>query len=197
MHMNTHGNNEKLRNQLGFAEAVTAHIAPILATEAFVCTEATESIVKFESPKVVLSLSHNRRDYQIEVALILRANPLLKCTLHDIVNAECGPNGKEQSFFQASNPDRIVACAQAIAEVLTKYGQSVLAGEPVAFERTVKLARLRDEKFTKRVVQQPILKAAEEAWGRRDYGKVRTLYESIEKDLGPVEQNRLKYAKDH
>ncbi len=59
------------------------------------------------------------------------------------------------------------------------------------------VAQVRNGAYTKQVVQQPIRKAAEEAWRHHDYAKVRELYESIKADLTSVETTKLKYAKDH
>jgi hypothetical protein len=176
---------------------VEEYIAPVLAAQGFACTEATPYVVKFESAEVALAISHDRLSYEIEVAFLCKADLSQKCTLRDMLDAVRGPSHKESEFFQASEPDRVVMCVKAIAELLQKYGQSVLAGEPAVYQWTRESARLRNEAYTKQVVQQPIRKAAEEAWQHHDYRKVRHLYESIESDLVPLEQKRLKYAKEH
>jgi hypothetical protein len=185
------------RERLGFAKAVAAHIAPVLAAQGFACTEATSYVVRFESAEVMLAISHDRLSYEIEVTFARKTDPSQQDTLCDMLDAVLGPGHKEQVFFQASDPDRVVACVKAISELLRNYGQSVLAGESAIYQRMAEVARLRNGAYTKQVVQTPIRKAAEEAWQRHDYPKVRELYESIEADLTPTEKTKLKYAKDH
>lgn len=185
------------RESLGFAEAVAAHIAPVLAVQGFACTEATPYVVRFESAEVTLAISHDRLSYEIEVVFARKVDPKQQYVLGQMINLFVESDSHKALFFQASDRDRVVACVKAIAELLQKYGQSVLAGEPAIYQRMAEVSRLRNEAYTKQVVQTPIRKAAEEAWQRHDYPKVRELYESIDSDLTATEKTKLKYAKDH
>jgi hypothetical protein len=183
------------RERLGFAEAVAAHIAPVLAAQGFACTKAKPLVVRFESVAMVLLVSHDRLSYEIELTFLQKAHPSQRYTLHDILDAVLGFGHKEQFLFQASDRDRVVACVRAIAELLDKFGKSVLAGDSAICQRMAAAARLRNEAYTKQVVQTPIRRAAEEAWRGHDYSKVRELYESIEADLTPSETGKLNYAR--
>lgn len=188
---------ENVRERLGFTEAVVAHIAPVLTAQGFICIEATPYVVRFESAEMAFDISHDRLSYEVELIFVRKADPSQQYSLRDMLDGVLGPTHREQDFFQASDPDRVVACVKTIAELIQKYGQSALTGEPATYRRMAKVARHRNEVYTKQVVQTPVRKAAEEAWHHHDYPKVRELYESIESDLTSTEKAKLKYAKDH
>lgn len=195
--MTAQNTDSRNRERLGFAEAVRHYIAPVLTARCFTCSEATPYVVKFTSPTVVLALSHAPVSYEIQVTLARKAAPSQLYTLRDILDLALGPEHKDQGFFQASERGRVFECVRAIGDILSKYGETVLPGEPAVYERMDETARHRNEAYTKQVVQGPIRKAAEKAWQEHDYAKVRDLYDSIEPDLTPVERKRLEYAKSH
>jgi len=197
MAMAAQDNDDITRTWVKFAEAVAEYIAPILTAQGFACTKTSLYIVRFESTEVVMAISHDPFSYEIEVAFSRKTHPSQRYTLRDMLDAVLGSNHKDQDFYQASEPDRIVRCLKAIAELLRKYAQIALAGEPAAYKRMAEVAQLRNEAFTKQLIQEPIRKAAEKAWRHHDYGKVREMYRSIETDLTPAEQKKLKYAQDH
>ena len=185
------------RGHLGFVKAVANYIAPVLAEHEFTCTEATPYVVRFESPGVSMEVFQDRLSYEIEVAFGLKDDPSQHYNLRDMLDAATDTGHKESSFFQASKFDRIVVSIKGIAELLQQEGQGVLAGEPAVYRRMAEMARLRNEAYTKQVVQDPIRRAAEEAWQRRDYAKARDLYGSIAGDLTRAERKRLEYAQNH
>jgi hypothetical protein len=185
------------RELLGFVEAVVEHIAPLVAAQGFACVEATPYVVKFESPKMVLKMSHDRLSYEMETSFVRKPDGQRRYTVRDMLAAELGPAHKERDFFQASQPDAVAHTVKAVAKLLERYGKRVLAGEPEVYERMTIAARTRDEALTNEIVQGPTSRDAEEAWRRRDYALVRDLYERIEADLTHIERAKLKFAKDH
>jgi hypothetical protein len=186
-----------IRESLGFVQVVTEHIAPVLAEKGFACTEATPYVIKFESANVFVTLLHDPRSYEIDVVFALKTDSSKKYTLRDMLDAVLSPSHSEPNFIQASEPDRVIKCVKIVADLLQKHGQNILIGESAVYQQMWKVMRLRNEAYTKEVVQEPIRKAAEEAWHYHDYVKVRDLYESIAVDLTPVEKKRLEYAKNH
>ena len=185
------------RDRLGFAEAVREHIAPVLTAQGFACSEEGPYVVRFASATVILAVSHDPISFEIEVTFARKADTSQQCNLRDMLELASAPGRKERAFFQASQPERVLECVRTIAGLLREYGETVLAGEPAAFERMAEISRLRNEAYTKEVVQKPIRNAAEEAWRKHDYVTVRDLYASIEPDLTPVEKKRLGYAESH
>jgi len=69
-------------DHVGFAEAVGEHIAPLVASQQFACIEATPYVVKFESPKVVLIVSHDRMSYEIEASFVRKSDRLRRSFAH-------------------------------------------------------------------------------------------------------------------
>jgi hypothetical protein len=55
----------------------------------------------------------------------------------------------------------------------------------------------RRREYNNKIGNDPIRKAAEEAWKSRDYAKVKQLYESLRGEPTPVEAVRLEFATRH
>lgn len=175
-----------------FRQAVTEYIGPILATLGLNRTEASAYGMTFESSKVTLSITYEGHSCEIDVTLARRTCPAERYTLRDLLYAQ-SVNG-EEGLFQASDPQRVIFCIKQISALLMQYGQNALTGEATIYQRMGASRSSRAERYTKEVVQEPVRRAAEEAWHRHDYGRVRSLYSSIEEDLTKVERGRLRYT---
>jgi hypothetical protein len=173
------------------------HIAPLLTANGFTCTDRTQYWVKFESPDVLFAVFHEPASYEIYPAFARRTEPTENYGLDDLLGALLGPDQAERPFFQASEHDRVATCVKAIAALLQQHGAAVLNGDPITYRHIADFGRQQREAYTKQVVNEPLRKAAEDAWQQRDYAKVRAVYESIESDLNPWEKRRLEYAKSH
>lgn len=195
--MKTPNFNSSRRENLGFAEAVVQYIATLLTPRGFTCTEQTLYSVKFQSPNVTFAVFHDPVSYEIDLVYARQAAPSERYDLRNMLDALLGPGHEKQAYFQASEPDHVVASVKTIAGLLQRYGETVLDGDPTVYQRIGDLARQHNEVYTKQVVQRPIRKADEDAWQKHDYAKVRDLYDSIEADLTPSEKKRLNYAKSH
>ena len=183
--MATQNRNNRACENLGFDEAIAEYIAPILTAHAFACIETSPYVVRFESADVTLAISHDRLSYEIEVAIARNADPRRQYGLGHVMNLVLDPGRKQEVFFQASTPERVVECVKAIGDLLEKFGHEVLTGDPATYSRIDEVARLRGKAFTKEVVRKPVRTAAEKARQSHDYAKVRSLFESIEADLTP------------
>lgn len=184
-------------DSLGFSDAVTRYIAPLMIARGFTCTEQSAHIVTFQSPAVALSVIHEPISYEIDIAYSLQSDPWEQYDLRSMLDIAVGIDHQEPVYFQASEPKRVVECVKSIAVYMQKYGESILTGDPVAYRRIDELSRRRNANFTRQVIQAPTRQAAEMAWRCRDYAKARDLYESIENDLTPLEKKRLSYARSH
>jgi hypothetical protein len=187
---------EASRKSLGFAEAVSKHLGPELTIHGFVCREATPNVARFESPAVLLAITHETFSYELEATFVRKADPSRQYTLRDML-AAFGPSHEEFHGFQAASPTNVGATVRIIADFLKRYGQRILAGDALAYEEMSKAAELRAETVTKHYAQDPIRNDADRAWHRHDYARVRDLYASIESDLTPLEKRRLEYARKH
>jgi len=188
--------NEK-RIQLDFVGAVHRHITPLLRTYGFDCTNATPYAVDFRSHGVTLRLAHDKFSYEIEVILAPLADQSQKYGIANLLRFSLGPGHKEQSFFQASSRGSVDKCLMAIRAILEEHGDPVLSGDAVAFEQMRQLVRIDREMYTKEVVQEPVRRAAQEAWKRHEYATVVGLYDSIRDNLTSLEKKRLAYARQH
>ncbi len=181
------------RSELGFAEVVENIIGPILVPHGYAVAESTPTLVRFESPTESIRFMHDRLSYEIESDFALEPSSL-RVTLRDVVETT---SPDTNTFLQASTRDAIQSSVKKLALLLHTYADSVIRGDLGAFQRIRDVAAQRDEKYTIAVTQNPIRREADEAWHRRDYGRVRRLYESIEDGLGAAERSRLEYARKH
>lgn len=183
------------RGRLGFIQVVTEYIEPLLAVHGLYRTEASAYGAKFESSNVSLSVTHDRLSFEIEVAFARKGSPMGIYTLQDLLDTQLGSASSSKGVFQASSPERTRACIRDIAALLIQYGKDVLNGEASIYQRMGDVRRSHAERYTKTVVQEPVRRAAEEAWHGHDYRRACSLYASIEADLSTVERERLRYAR--
>ena len=181
---------DKNRRQLGLIEAVSDHIESLLRPHGFIQAEATPYCVNFKSPKVVLSVLHEPLSYELYVNLTLLQDLHDICTLVHLLASTPDADPKYRGHYQSADPEGVARSVKVIAEILLKYGQDVLAGDPIAFKRMEDASRASAVAYANQITRHSVRNDAEEAWRRRDYAQVLTLYASIEADLTPVRKER-------
>lgn len=186
--------NKRTSRDLGFREAVETYLEPIYLARGFARTRADMDLITYESPRVMSAISHDGFTYEIDLTFSRKAELEQKYTLPTLLASvpECRHvNGA----FEASTPDRMIKCVTAISRLLLQCAEPVMAGDDVAFQRMHEAARQASVAFTKRIVNEPIRAAAENAWRKREFARVQGLYQSIQSDLTAMEQLKLKYAR--
>lgn len=185
------------KGDLGLADAVARHLLPLLTSHGFVRGESARHSFEFRSHSVSLALLFDPYSYELAIDVFLRAEPSRRYGLLDILEAALGPHSKEESFFQASNPERVDFCLRAMADLLGKYGNAVLTGNPAAFEQMQDAARRRNNAYAQDTIHKRVRMDAEGAWRCRDYAKIIEIYGALEAELTPLERKKLNYAKSH
>lgn len=193
--MCTHDSSSEDRERLGFTEAVIDRIEPVVTLFGLARVQTSYYAVKYASQSVQMEIRYDPISYEVDVVFWRKDDPSVRCKLRDVIQASAGPG--EQDFFQASTPERLDMVLALIADSLQKNAGEVLAGKPAAYQSIAMKAADRDATYTKSVVQKPVRDAAEDAWQRCEYSKVRDLYESLGADLTTVEAKRLEYARSH
>lgn len=182
------------RSSLGFIDAVDSYFKPMVRQFEFSLLEQDPYVIAFGSKNAKLTICHDRLSYEIEVFLRRDGQTI---SLHDLLAVRV-PKGKEERlFFQASTKPAVQACVQQIARLLEKYGAALLTGSPSEWRYVLERKRKEDARQTKELIQNSIRSAAEDAWQRRDFSKVRELYEKMSDSLTQTEQKRLDYARRH
>lgn len=193
--MNMHDSDRRRREELGFTQAVTQYIGPVLARKGFVCTEQTPYWVKFRSSAVRFDVYHEPLSFEIYISYGRVDRPLERYNLLNMLDAILGPGDRLRGFFQASTREGIVESIKKIADLLTSYGEPALTGDPVSYQRIAEAWQQETNRTGKYLLQGPIREQAETAWKGHDYQRARDLYERIEADLTPLEKARLEYAR--
>jgi hypothetical protein len=183
------------RSKLGFVDAVAEYLAPQLASRRFRCVDSDPYHVRYTSDFVTMDIWHEPSSYELDVRFTLNADPTSKISLVDIVRAELGEDRDREGWFQASTRPAVEHSIQRIAGLIKSYGEGVLNGDEVKFEKVVTIARAANASYTEIIVHGPVREAAVQAWQRRDFATVKRLCEALESDLDEVEARRLTYAR--
>lgn len=153
------------------------------------------TFVRYESATMFLNVYHGRRSYEINLEIGGRDDPVGRSyRLPDVLSALLEPDDRRQTFFQASNPQAVRWCVQAVAELVARYCAQLLNGDMATLAQVASHHSEAARDLTRNVVQRPVREAAERAWHAKDYAKVRELYESMGDGLSPLERKRLEYA---
>jgi hypothetical protein len=100
-------------------------------------------------------------------------------------------------MFQVSSREGVQQSVLKIAELLKKYGDSFLQGEPSFYGELEEANRRASAEYAKRQARDRVRKRAEAAWSEKDFARVVDLYGSIRDELGDIESNRFRYACKH
>lgn len=178
-----------------FTRSVLDWFEPLLCERGFVVENSSSGSVVFRSEAVEVSIVLEPMSYAIGLYLAARGHPEGLVGLGDVVDADLGLGHTKQTFFQASTRAGMEIALEKMAGLVAEHCGGVLAGDKEEFRRILAAGRLRDEAYTARIVADPIRKEADEAWKRRDYGRVIALYGAIEAGLTVIETRRLVYAR--
>jgi hypothetical protein len=184
------------RASLGFAEAVRAAFDEYLGNLGYRCVESDPTLVRYKSNSTFVNVYHGRTSYEIGLEVGQVSDPEgIRYRLPDILDGVLGPGHAVKTYFQASTRAAVLSCVASIARAVRMHLQPVLQGDPNGLKRIAILARHRDGEVTKKYVQGPVREKADYAWRRKDFERVKQLYESLEPDLTEVEMKRLEYAR--
>lgn len=188
-------NVKKKHMVLAFEVAIDRYVWPSLSRKSFAREPALEFHATFRSKLTNAAIAYEcGGSFEIETSFKLNVAPFLECSLADVLHLNAPYESGGSSFFQASSPDRLSFCMKQIGQMLDMYCTKILDGEATVFQEVLAARAMRAEQYTREVMVRPILQAAGEAWGRKDFSKARELYLSVAKYLTPQDRRRLEYA---
>lgn len=187
------------RERLCFKEEVLSAFNFLTKEHGFHCVKAEITFVRYESQSVFINIYHGRGSFEIGFEIgqldVSPKYPEVKYTLGDLLDLVGVREKEEYTFFQASTKERIKIWVPKLAELVRKYGGSILKGVPDIFGRLKEIQTRNSEMYLKEIRISRIRKKAEEVWHSKDYKTLVKLYESIREDLTPAEAKKLEYAR--
>jgi hypothetical protein len=97
---------------------------------------------------------------------------------------------------QVSDESRLEPFLQAAAEGIRRYAQAGLAGDRMYFRRLEVFRCEKADLEMRRNMLSKLRAEAAEAWRKRQFAKVVSLYVSVEKELTESERLKLRYARE-
>ena len=131
--------------RFGFRKEVLSVFEPLLGQLGFHCAKADPFIVRFESEKMFMQLSHDPFDYAIEVTIGKLQDPTgeQKYTLRNIVRDYLNIPDYEEYGEYAPNEAEVQKRVRQIAELVEEYAMDALRGDE-SFLRGVDEAASRE-----------------------------------------------------
>lgn len=153
------------------------------------------TIVRYRSPSLAVNVYHGRKSYEIGFELCkVDEKPEICLSLPTILRAVV-PSYKGQTFFQASDRHTLEHCINIMASLVKSYCIDLFKGNVATWKVVKKIQDEMTEEVTNLYTIKPIKIKALEAWQRKDYREVVSLYESVMSNLDDIERRRLDYSR--
>lgn len=184
------------RQRLGFQAAVLSSFDFLTSRFVYRLVQSEPTFLRYEGDHVFINVFHGRGSYEVgcEIGLLFSSSGE-RFTLGEILEANGLPDAPGKTRFQASSPEGVASVVPKVADLVQRYAGPLLVGDPKAFQHLRERHTRWFESFMRDQRNTPVRDEASVAWQARDYARVVELYESISRDLTPLEVRRLGYAR--
>lgn len=191
----------KLRNNrqdLKFSSSVRKSFRFLINDYGFELVKEEPTFVRYETDQLFVNIYHGRLSYELgfECGLQSRGEES-RYRLDTLLRGLLGNAHNKQIFYQASNKEAVASCLGKIANMVEEYCSSILRAEDSAFAKVERASAEEGQELTEKYTIEPVREKAEQAWRKKEYEKVRSLYKAIEDKLSSLEFKRLKYLDKH
>lgn len=184
-----------------FEQAVDNTVGDRLEKFGFRKTDRRDFWVRFANPPVFVDVDYDvRRSYEITVWVGRTGSSEPPLALADILGAARADPSRDADVdkgMQTSDQDAVPRLLERAAQLLDRYAEPLLEGDPHAFARALSVRSKRAAEYTARVVTQPEVDAADAARREKDFGTVYRLLSPVRDALDARERRRLDYAERH
>ena len=161
--------------------------------------EENATLVRYESDTVTVNVYHGRASYEIGVEIGRRDRPeryglgyLVSSAGNDAWEAE---GFGRSTMFQVSTPEGVRKLVPKVAELVRKYGDRFLSGDPAFYAQLADANERAGMAYERQQMLKRIRKDAEAAWDAKDFARVAELYDPISDGLTEIEIRKLAYAR--
>jgi hypothetical protein len=190
----------KDRGQLGFKDAVLSSFG-FLHTYELNPVEEEVTFIRYESAVVFVNVYHGRGSFEIAVE-IGRLDRTERYGLDYIVSwagkQAWGSEGFGRgTMFQVSTRNGVRNIVPKVAELVKKYGDPFLSGQPAFYDELQKANERASVAYEQEQMLNRIRAEADAAWKARDFARVAELLQPVRACLTEVASKRLAYAEKH
>jgi hypothetical protein len=185
------------RDRLRFVETVLASFE-FLGSYGLKPKKTEVTWVRFESKSVFVEVYHGRASYEIGIDIGRRDRAERYGLDYIVFRAGEGAWSAEGfgrgTMFQVSSREGVQQFVPKVAELLKKYGERFLRGDPEFYDELAKANERASADYTRRQLIEGVRKKANSAWAEKNYRRVVDLYQPLREDLTEIESRRLAYA---
>ena len=178
------------RSHLKFPETVEKQFS-FLKEYGFKIKLREQTVVKFESKDVFITIYHDRVSFEIGLQIgLLSSGSSSGYGLGSVIKFTDPELGNKFRCYTTSSLEGVKKGVVEIATLLETYGDKVLRGDAEIF----KWLNNNIEQYWAEREAARIRPKAEEAFRTKEYSKALDLYRSIENCLTSAEEKKIKYA---
>lgn len=180
--------------RLGFT-ALALHAFEFLQHRKFAVTLADPTLVRFESPSIIVNVYHGRSSFQLGVELE-RPEHGERFSGHELLTA-MAPDQADRARCQAVTRDVLERCIEALAEVVRARCQLLLDNDEDAFKRLRSIVDPARQSATLQAQFGAMIDRADKAWEEKRFQVAAELYSKAQPALDVTRRRRLDYLMRH
>ena len=194
------------RARLGFAEAVEASFAFLVSEFGFRVVDERSTFVRYESDRAFVNVFHGRGSYELGVEIgrwivVDDARVEERFPLGDVIALDHDRAAIGYRSFATTEKEPLARFLAQLAEWTHRFAPRVLEGDVATFDRLRVESAHRSQALQEGWRAERLRAAADEAWHRKDWGRVVDAYGEMVSDLRtvelrPSELRRLRYAQE-
>ena len=194
------------RSRLGFADAVKESFVFLVSGFGFRLVEAQPTFVRYESERAFVNVFHGRGSYELGVEIghwIVIDDDRVeeRFPLGDVIALDHDLATVGYRSFATTEKEPLARLVAQLAGWTQRFAPRALEGDATTFDR-LRVENARQSQAMQEGWRATRLRsAADEAWHRKDWGRVVDAYgEMVSElrtvDLKPSELRRLRYAQE-
>jgi hypothetical protein len=180
------------RTRLNFANAVTEAFS-FLGDLGFAVAEALPTLVRYRKGEIEARLYHGRRSFEVGFEIVRDGE---RYSISELIRAADRVEGEQYRDWTATTQQGIAEALGRLKELVSRYGERALQGDPGMFETLTKLRQEWMENYSLDVLASQLRPKADAAFRSGDYREAAALYEKILPRLSPSELKKLALAKE-
>lgn len=184
------------RSLLRFADEVTDRFA-FLDGQGFRRVHAEDTLVRFESRRLTISIYHGRQSYEIGLEVESPASPDDRYSFSELLRLVDQERAQRYRSFAAHNVQGVSDGVRQLAENFRKCLASGILDDNRLFSRLKQQREALNRDYAKDVELQQARRKADDAWRQKDYSLVVKNLKPLRDSLSPSEVAKLEFAEKH
>jgi hypothetical protein len=179
------------RTRLNFANAASKSFS-FLGDRGFAVVESLPTLVRFRKDELEARVYHGRRSFEVGFEIVRDGD---RYSISELIRAADRDEGDRYRNYTATTPEGIAEALARLKELVGRYGERALRGDPEFFATLRNLRQEWMENYSLDVLAGQLRPKADAAFRSGDYRQAAELYEKIRPRLSASELKKLALAK--